>query len=923
MIRIGMRRLALAIVTVVCLPAGVPTAHALAPDVASPASSSPYIVEFTFGTDPDVGAAHLLGLGADVFDVYRSVFAGAAIRAAPSVVDILRGDPLIAHIEADQVFTLDSNETLAQAPIVQFGPSWGLDRIDQRFLPLSNSYSYTDSGQGVTAYIVDSGIYLQHNEFGGRARLGFANAIDTSGVGDCNGHGTHVAGTVGGATYGVAKHVSLVAVRVLDCNGSAPFSRILDALDWVIVDHQAGSPAVVNMSIGGHASSPGDAALINDAVQSTVNDGITVVIAAGNAPQNGPPEDSCTVSPAQAPAAITVAASAENDSRASFSDFGTCVDLFAPGVDIKSAYSVPPSPTMTAVLSGTSMAAPHVTGAVAVLLSRRPTWTPAQVARDLLASATPNVISDPMGSPNKLLFSPPSNPPSNDQFAAATAFDVATTTSLSGTNVDATVEPGEPAHGPVSGGASAWWKFVAPEFGTVTMSTAGSTFDTMLAIYAGSSIGALSRLATDDGPGNASNVSVHVQRGQTYYVAVDGAAGLQGSISLHVTWTPAEFVPLVPGRLLETLGAGCSDGGRVVRGGGCSWGWFGDGVGGGGSWWGGGGCVGGGVDGDGDRAGGCRVCDGVSVWFAQPLTSNVNFVAGSTVANSVVSGVGAGGRVCLFTMVATHLVVDVDGFFPAGSSFVSLVPGRLLESRSGNGAATVDGLFGGVGVRAAGSVTELSVAGRGGVAADASAVVLTVTVTQPVAAGFVTVFPCGSPQPLTSNVNFVAGATVADSVVSGVGAGGRVCLFTMVDTHLVVDVDGYFPAGSSFVSLVPGRLLETRSGPGAATVDGLFGGVGVRAAGSVTELTVAGRGGVGGADASAVVLTVTVTQPVAAGFVTVFPCGSPQPLTSNVNFVAGATVANSVVSGVGAGGRVCLFTMVDTHLVVDVDGYVP
>ena len=200
--------------------------------------------------------------------------------------------------------------------------------------------------------------------------------------------------------------------------------------------------------------------------------------------------------------------------------------------------------------------------------------------------------------------------------------------------------------------------------------------------------------------------------------------------------------------------------------------------------------------------------------------------------------------------------------------------------------------------------------------------VLTVTVTQPVAAGFVTVFPCGSPQPLTSNVNFVAGSTVANSVVSGVGAGGRVCLFTMANTHLVVDVDGYFPAGSSFVSLVPGRLFESRSGPGAATVDGLFGGVGVRAAGSVTELVVAGRGGVA-VDASAVVLTVTVTQPVAAGFVTVFPCGSPQPLTSNVNFVAGSTVANSVVSGIGVGGRVCLFTMADTHLVVDVDGYVP
>jgi hypothetical protein len=234
----------------------------------------------------------------------------------------------------------------------------------------------------------------------------------------------------------------------------------------------------------------------------------------------------------------------------------------------------------------------------------------------------------------------------------------------------------------------------------------------------------------------------------------------------------------------------------------------------------------------------------------------------------------------------------------------------------------VDGSFAGIGVRPAGSVTELSVVGRGGVAANASAVIVTLTVTRPAAAGFVTVFPCGAPRPLTSNVNFVAGATVANSVVSGVGDGGRVCLFTMVNTDLVVDVDGYFPAGSSFVSLVPGRLLETRSGPGAATVDGLFGGVGVRSAGSVTELTVSGRGGVA-ADASAVVLTVTVTAPMAGGFMTVFPCGSPRPLASNVNFVAGATVANSVVSGIGTGGGVCLFTMVDTQLVVDVDGYFP
>ena len=304
----------------------------------------------------------------------------------------------------------------------------------------------------------------------------------------------------------------------------------------------------------------------------------------------------------------------------------------------------------------------------------------------------------------------------------------------------------------------------------------------------------------------------------------------------------------------------------------------------------------------------------------RPLASSVNFQRRSTVANTTISGVGEGGQVCLFSSVDTHLVVDVGGYFPAVSSFVSLVPARLLESRAGDGLATVDGLFEGVGVRRAGAVTELAVAGRGGVAADASAVVLTVTVTEPDRGGFVTVFPCGSERPLASSVNFSRRSTVANTTIAGVGEGGQVCLFSSVDTHLVVDVGGYFPAVSSFVSLVPSRLLESRSGDGLVTADGLFEGVGVRRAGAVTELAVAGRGGVA-ADASAVVLTVTVTEPDRGGFVTVFPCGSPRPLASNVNFDDGATVANTVIAGTGNGGHVCLFSTTDTQLVVDVGGY--
>ena len=262
------------------------------------------------------------------------------------------------------------------------------------------------------------------------------------------------------------------------------------------------------------------------------------------------------------------------------------------------------------------MATPHVAGAAAVLLSEHPTWTPAQVARDLLADATADAITSPgPGTPNRLLFSAPLTPPANDQFAAATVLDLTGATPLAGSNVDATVEAGEPAHGPVSGGTSVWWSFVAPSHGTVTLSTEGSTFDTMLAVYTGASVNALAPLATNDGPGNASAVSFRVEGGRSYHVAVDGGDGLTGSIVLGFTWAPASFVPLVPARLLESRSGagwrrwmGCSAG-LGVRGAG-----FGDGVAGGRSWWCAGGCVGGGVERDGDRAGGCWVCDGVSVW---------------------------------------------------------------------------------------------------------------------------------------------------------------------------------------------------------------------------------------------------------------------------------------------------------------------
>jgi hypothetical protein len=306
---------------------------------------------------------------------------------------------------------------------------------------------------------------------------------------------------------------------------------------------------------------------------------------------------------------------------------------------------------------------------------------------------------------------------------------------------------------------------------------------------------------------------------------------------------------------------------------------------------------------------------------AVPTTSNLNFVAGDTVPNAVVVKMGAGGKVCLFAAEsATHLIADVNGYFPAGSGFESLSPGRLLDSRAGQ--STVDGQFAGIGVRDANSVTELQVGGRGGVPADADAVVLNVTVTGAQGNGFITVYPCGQAVPTTSNLNFVTGDTVPNAVIVKVGAGAKVCLFAAESaTHLIADVNGYFPAGSGFESLSPGRLLDSRAGQ--STVDGQFAGIGLRTANSVTELQVGGRGGVPG-DADAVVLNVTVTGAEGNGFITVFPCGQPVPTASNLNFVAGDTVPNAVVVKVGVGGKVCLFAAESaTHLIADVNGYFP
>jgi subtilisin family serine protease len=330
----------------------------------------------------ELAAGVVSSYGGEVLYSYDTALKGFAATLSPVALGAIQDDPRVAYVEPDTIISIDTEQTDA---------TWGLDRIDQRDLPLDTSYVYSSTGVGVHAYIIDTGIFSPHVEFEGRIGEGFTTVEDDAGTDDCNGHGTHVAGTVGGTTFGVAKEVTLHPVRVLDCRGSGTTSGVIAGVDWVAANHEG--PAVANMSLGG-AVSPS----LDTAVSNAIASGVTFAVAAGNSNR-----DACTASPARVPEAITVGASTEDDERASFSNFGGCVDIFAPGKDIKSAGKK--NDTATAVLSGTSMATPHVTGAAALFLESHPNATAQEVAEALVENSSPDRVTD-VGeeSPNQLLY---------------------------------------------------------------------------------------------------------------------------------------------------------------------------------------------------------------------------------------------------------------------------------------------------------------------------------------------------------------------------------------------------------------------------------------------------------------------------------------------------------------------------------------
>jgi subtilisin family serine protease len=356
---------------------------------AAPApATGTYIVSLAPGSAP-AAVAQLSSsrLGGHVDHLYTSALSGFAVTLPTTSAGQLATLPGVAAVEPDQHVQLAKTQSAV---------TWGLDRLDQRALPLSNTYSYTADGSGVTAYIVDTGIEFAHRDFGGRAVSGY-DSVDGGSADDCNGHGTHVSGTIGGSAYGVAKGVRLVAVRVLDCAGGGTVSGVIAGIDWVTADHADGAPAVANLSFAG-AASPA----LDQAVRRSITDGVTYAVAAGNGNILGMPQDACTVSPARVAGALTVGATDQSDAPAPFSNYGSCIDLFAPGVGITSDWYT--STTATNTISGTSMATPHVAGVAALFLQTDPSASPATVSSAVLSLTTKDAVASTRTANNDLLF---------------------------------------------------------------------------------------------------------------------------------------------------------------------------------------------------------------------------------------------------------------------------------------------------------------------------------------------------------------------------------------------------------------------------------------------------------------------------------------------------------------------------------------
>lgn len=384
-----MRRLLLPLALIASIFA-VPSVSSALPKETQGASTATYVAQFKAGADVASQAAVARNLGFTIDTQYTAAINGFAAKMTAAQAAALQKNPSVLSVESDLVMNATATQSSA---------TWGLDRIDQRDLPLNSTFNYPDNaGSGVTVYVFDTGINSSHVDFTGRILGGYTAINDGRGTSDCNGHGTHVSGTIAGTRWGVAKSASLVPVRVLNCQGSGTLTGLLDAITWVMTNHTTGK-AVANMSLG--FGSVVDS--VTTAVTNLTADGVLLAAAAGN---DG--VDACTSSPGNTPSAVTVGATSSSDARTSWSNYGTCVDLFAPGLSITSAWYT--STTATNTISGTSMASPHVAGIAAAMLSASTTYTAdaagvAALTKSVLDATTPNkVVGAGTGSPNKLAY---------------------------------------------------------------------------------------------------------------------------------------------------------------------------------------------------------------------------------------------------------------------------------------------------------------------------------------------------------------------------------------------------------------------------------------------------------------------------------------------------------------------------------------
>ena len=867
------------------------TALLVAADVGVAAAAPPSGEILPAGTDAVVAGSYVVVLkdgqegvdtavraltgryGGRVGHVFRRALHGFEVSLDEAAARRLAADSAVQYVQRNGIYRISGIETSAP---------WGLDRIDQRNRPLDGSYTYPNAAANVHAYIIDTGIRRTHTDLGGRAATGY-DAITAGGTAaDCHGHGTHVAGTVGGSSYGVAKGVQLVAVRVLDCNGNGTTAQVVAGVDWVTAN--AVKPAVANMSLGGSADT-----VLDNAVSNSIGSGVTYAVAAGNGDSRGNPLNACGFSPARVPAAITVGATNSADDRALFSNYGSCLDIFAPGVDITSSWYT--GDTATATISGTSMATPHVAGAAALVASVNPSWTPQQIRDYLVNNATTGVVAGlDSGSPNKLLHVV--NPAPSSDFSLTVS--PASRTVDAGGSTTATVSTATTAGGAqpmslsVSGlpsGATASFSpasVISGGSSTISITTSASTPSgnygiTVIGTNSSTTRTTLLRLTVNSPEGSyfpvGPNRILDTREGNG---APTGSLGPNQTLHLQVTGrggVPATGVSTV---LLNVTVAGPTSAGYLTV--------FPSGI-------------------------------------ARPTASNLNFTAGWTGANAVTVQVGAGGKVDIFNPAGNvSVIADVVGYYATaahpttGGDYWSDAPTRVLDTRTDGFGPVAP--FGGV---------FLPLDYGSDLNPHIKALAVNLTTVDGSAGGYLTAWSGSGPRPTASTVNFGPRAVVSNFAViptapctfdPGCYGMPQIGLYngSSGTTHVIVDIfgfydDGFTGQGMRFHPITPTRITDTRDGLGAGRLQPNSSTV-IQAPDAVTHQR-----------SPAIVANVTGVNPSNSTYLSLYAYGEAKPSVSNLNLTPHEVRPNVAYIALGDNGKYVVYNAAWTvDLVIDVAG---